>query len=83
MVGVAHRGWSVAVLGGAALVSDGHGEALGLGVEAASAAEVEDLGPAVEDGGDDPVVTREASGLGGGDLATGVQLADPGSIEVG
>ncbi len=44
VVGVGHRGWSVAVDGGAALVAQGHRDALGLGVEAALPADVEDLG---------------------------------------
>ena len=75
--------WPVAAGGGAAVVAESHREALGLGVQASSAAEVEGLGLAAEDGGDDPGGTGEAAGLGGGEVAAGVQGADPGRIEVG
>ena len=69
--------------GGAAVVAESHREALGLGVQSASAAEVEGLGPAAQDGGDDPGGAGEAAGLGGGEVAAGVQGADPGGLEVG
>ena len=83
MVGVAERGRPVAALGGAAVVPQCQGDALGFGVEAASAAEVEDLGAGAEDGGDDPGGAREAAGLGGGDLPAGVQVTHPGRMQVG
>src|SRR5680860_1402511 len=77
VVGVAHRGWPVAVLGGAALVADGHPDALGFAVEAAFAADVEDLRLRAEDDRDDPGGTGQSAGFGCGDLATGVQGARP------
>ena len=79
MVGVALAGGSVAALGGAGgSVAQGEGDALGLGVEAAGAAEVEDLGLPAEHGGDDPGPAGQAAGLGGGDDAAGGQ---PGRLE--
>ena len=83
VVGVAHGWWSVAVFGGAAFVADAHGDALGACVAAAAAAEVEDLGSAAEDGGDDAGGAGQAAGNGGGDLAAGVEVADAGGVEVG
>ena len=73
VVGVAGSGWQVAALGGAAVVAQGEGEALGGGVEAAGAAEVEDLGGAAEDGGDDAGLAGQAAGLAGADAGAGVQ----------
>jgi hypothetical protein len=54
-------------------VSQGEGLALDSGVEAAGAAQVEDLGLAVEDGGDDLGGAGQAAGLAGGDLGVGAQ----------
>ena len=65
VVGVAHPGWGVAAVGGAAAVALGEGDPLGFGVEAALPAEVEDLGVAAEDGGDDPGPAGEPAGLTG------------------
>jgi len=65
VVGAAHPGGPVAPLGGAAAVAQGERDPLGFGVEAAFAAEVEDLGDAVEDGGDDPSRAREPPGFAG------------------
>ena len=73
VVGVAQPGWGVAALGGAAAVAVGEGDPLGFGVEAARAAEVEDLGRAAEDGGDDPGPAGQPARLAGGDAAAGVQ----------
>ena len=50
------------------------GRSLGLGVEAAFAAEVEDFRLPVEDGGDDPGLAGHPAGLAGGDLLAGVEL---------
>ena len=58
----------------AAALLDELGDALGLAVEPAFAAEVEDLGPPAEDGGDDPGLTGDPAGEGGGDLFAGVEL---------
>ena len=65
VVGVTHPGWGVATVGGAAAVAVGEGDPLGLGVEAALPAEVEDLGVTAEDGGDDPGPTGDPPGLTG------------------
>ncbi len=65
MVEVAQAGWPVAVAGGAAVVAQAEGEALGWGVEAAGAAEVEDLGVTAEDGGEDAGFAEQASGGAG------------------
>jgi hypothetical protein len=72
VVGVTHRGWPITVLGGAALVPDDHRDALGLTVEAALAADVEDLGPPAEHDRDDPRGTGQSAGFGCGDLGAGV-----------
>ena len=63
----------VAADGGAAALLEGEDEALGGCVEAAFAAEVEDVGGAVEDGGDDAVAAGEVAGGGGADLLAGVE----------
>ena len=76
-------GWGLAVLGGAAAVADAHRDPHGLGVQAAFAADVEDLGLPAEHDRDDPGGAGEPSGLGGGDAAAGVQGAHPGGVEVG
>jgi hypothetical protein len=81
MVRVAQGGRSVAVLGGAAPVADGHRSALGSGVEAASASDIEDFGLATEDHGDDPSRAGKPTGFGCSDLATGVEGAHPGGVE--
>ena len=73
-------GGQVAPGGGAALVADGQRDPLGAGVEPAASPDVEDLAGAAEDDGDDAGGAGQASGLGGGDLATGV---DPGGAETG
>ncbi len=65
VVGVTQPGWGVTAVGGAAAVPQREGDPLGLGVETASAAEVEDLGVAAEDGGDDPGPAGEPAGLAG------------------
>ena len=51
----------------------GHRDPLGSGVEPAGAAEVEDLGLAAEDGGDDPGLAGEPSGWPGADAVAGVE----------
>ena len=65
VVQVAHAGWPVAALGGAATLFEGLGDPLRAGVEAPGAAEVEDLGLPVEDRGDDPGLTGELASQGG------------------
>jgi hypothetical protein len=62
------------VFGDAAAVLDGQGEALGLVVEPGAAAEVEDPGLGVEDGGDQSGLAGEVAGEGGGDRLAGVQV---------
>jgi hypothetical protein len=58
-------GWVVAALGGAAgLFDDGHDPLRGV-VEAAFAAQVEDLALAAEHGGDDPCFSGELVGEAG------------------
>src|SRR5690606_2902569 len=74
VVGVAHAGGPVAAFGGAALLLDREGDALGLGVEAPFPAEVEDFGVAAEDGGDDPGLAGQSAGQAGGDAGAGVEL---------
>src|SRR3954468_5844858 len=73
VVQVGHAGWCVAALDFAAAGFDGLGDPLGLAVEAVLAAEVEDLGLGVEDGGDDPGLTRQPAGGAGADGLAGVQ----------
>ena len=73
VVDVAGGRWQVAALGGAAAVALRDGDALGPGVEAAGAAEVEDLGPPAEHGRDDPGLARQPAGLTGADPGAGVQ----------
>ena len=62
VVQVAHPGWAVAAVCFAAAGLDGLGAPLGLGVEPGRATEVEDLGPAAEDGGDDPGLAGQPAG---------------------
>ena len=57
-----------AALGGAGVVGDREGPALGGGVQPALAAEVEGLGGAAEHGRDDPGVAGQPAGLAGGDV---------------
>lgn len=58
MMRVAHPGWPVAVLSRAASVAMRQGDALGLGMEAGLAAEIEDLGSASQNGWDEPGLAR-------------------------
>src|SRR5687768_8092795 len=59
VMGVAHRGGSVASFGGAAeALADRHRDPLGFGVEPAHAAVVEDFALAAEDDGDEAGVAR-------------------------
>jgi hypothetical protein len=53
---------------------DGGHDPLGFVVESSLAAEVEDPGVAAEDGGDDPGLARDASGLAGADGFSGVEV---------
>ena len=62
VVGVAQAWWDSQSIGGAAAVAHGHREAHGFGVEAASAADVEDLASAAEDHRDDARRCRPAGG---------------------
>jgi hypothetical protein len=77
VVGVTPGGGSVAAVGGAAALLDGQGDALVFGVQPAFAAHVEDDGAAVdeaaEDGGDDPGLAGEPSGLARGEVFAGVE----------
>ena len=57
---------------------DGEGLALGGGEEPLGAAEVEDLGGAVEDGRDDPGAAGEAAGFAGADPGAVTEDADAG-----
>ena len=77
VVGVGHRWWAVAVDGGAALVAQGHRDALGLGVEAALPADVEDFGLPAEYGRDEVGGAGEAAGLAAVMLSAGVQGGRP------
>ena len=61
---------------GAGVVEQGQGAALGPGVQAAELAEVQRQGLAVQDRGDDPGATGQASGFGGGDRDSAVQDRD-------
>ena len=65
---------------GAGVVEQGQGAALGAGVQAAGAAEVQGHRVAVEDGGDEPGVAGQPAGLAGGDRDPGVE---PGGAEPG
>ena len=67
VVGLAPGGRDVAVLGAAGAVAHGHGPALRRSEEARGAAEVEDLGGAAENDGDDLGGAGQAAGLGGSD----------------
>src|SRR5690349_1780717 len=62
---VGAAGWLVAALGLAAAGFDHLGDALGVVVEAAFAADVEDLGSSAEDGGDDPGFAGHSAGQAG------------------
>ena len=66
--------WGVAAFGLAAALLDGLEDALGFAAEPVLAAEVEDLGLAAEDGGDDPGVGGQAPGLSGGEGFAGVEV---------
>src|SRR4029078_5738802 len=66
VVEVAAAGRFVAVFGLAAADLDAFGDALVFVVEPGGAAEVEDLGGAAEDGGDDPGLAGEPAGPPGG-----------------
>ena len=83
VVGVAEAWRGLAALGGAAAVADAHRDAHRLGVQAAFAADVEDLALPAEDDRDDAGGAGEAAGLGGGDAAAGVEGADACGVEVG
>jgi hypothetical protein len=69
-----HAGWGVAALDFAAAGLDGLDDALGFVGEAVGAAEVEDLGLAAEDGGDDPGFAGQAAGGAGADRLAGVEV---------
>jgi hypothetical protein len=69
-----------AALGGAGVVGQGEGAALGGGVQASFAAEVEGFGAAAQDGGDDAGAAGEAAGFAGGDPGAGVELLGPGQV---
>ena len=71
---VAPAGWGVAAFDVAAAGFDGLGDALGFVVEATCSAEVEDLGLAAEDGGDDPGFAGQPAGGAGGDGFAGVEV---------
>ena len=45
-------------------------------MQSSSAAEVEDLGLAAEDGGDDPGGAGQTAGFAGGEVGAGVEVAD-------
>ena len=79
-MGVAGVRWHVAAVGGAALVADGEGDALVLGVEPLGPSHVQWHGLAAQDEGDDPGLTREAAGGGGADP---VAVAEGGDSEAG
>ena len=81
-MGVAHRGWSVAVDLGAAAITDDHRDSLGLAVKATLAADVEHFALAAEHRRDDSCGAGEAPGIGGTDLAAGVEGADPRGVEI-
>ena len=74
VVGVAHAGWPVAAVGGAAAVADHQRDPLGLREEAAGPADVQYFGLPAEDDGDDLGLRREPSGLAGADRFTGVEV---------
>jgi hypothetical protein len=63
----------VAAVGGAGLVVQGGGYPLGFGEEPSCPAQVQWLGGAAEDGGDDAGPAGQPPGLGGGDHLPGVQ----------
>jgi len=65
---------AIAAGGGAGVVVQSGGDALGLGEGAGFAAEVEGDGVAVEDGGDDPGAAGEPSGFAGGEHLPGVEV---------
>ena len=78
VVGVESVG-AVAAFCAAAAVAGEHRVALVAGVESSSAADVEGLGVAAEDDGDDLGLAGEPAGQGGADLLAGVE--DPGLLD--
>ena len=83
VVGVAQARRDFAVHGGAAAVAHAHRQAHRFGVEAAFAADVEDLASAAEDHRDDACAAGQPAGFGRGDAAAGVEGAHPGGVELG
>ena len=82
VVGVAQARWCFAAGCGAASVAYAHGDWHGLVVESAFVADVEGLALPVSDDGDDAGGAGEASCLGCGDAAAGVQGADRDGEEI-